>query len=287
LIENGSVRKYSSAIVAEIWLFTIILFLVVITALPLLRDVLYHFVGIHGGIWVSTPSNFSSYHVIFGFILIVLGLIHLAIHGGNKKSELLMKRPRHDFKAFLHSLIYLVGFAKREEQGGGERYSSRQRVVYLALVYTIGLSAISGVSLFLNSGENEFNSIFTATHIISAIVITLVLLFHLAINIRKHDSVALKASYTSGKLPLWYVKKNHKIWYLDILKHEKTIAKKSIKSSVSKRKTKDPVAKAITKLYEMDGIVLDADVAEELAKNFKKNNESKDIERFVEISKTI
>jgi hypothetical protein len=241
--------------------------------------------GIHGGLLFKTPSNFPDLHEIFGFLLIIIGIMHLAIHAGNKRSELLMKRPKTDFKAFLHSLMYLIGFAKREEQGGGGRYSSRQRIVYMALVYSIGLLAISGVSLFINSGDNEFASMFIVTHVVSAILIFLILLFHLAINIRRHDSVALKCSFGTGKLPLWYVKKNHKIWYLKIQKHEKKLAKQGLK--LTKQMTTDPVAKAIIKLYEIDGIALPANVAEEFAKNLKKSNEPNDIKRFIEISKTI
>jgi thiosulfate reductase cytochrome b subunit len=143
--------------------------------------VIYHEWGIIGGIIIPTPDNASSSHILLGFILIILGIAHMAIHAGQKKSGLIMKYPLKDFKEFLHSLFYLIGFAKREEQTGGERYNGRQRMVYLALVYMLGLSAISGVSMFIIDSDGFFMTMFKLTHILANIVIVLVLLFHLVI----------------------------------------------------------------------------------------------------------
>lgn len=227
MIEGRSVCKYEPIVLIEIWLFTIFIVGLLITGLPLLRDVLYDFMGIYGGLLFETPVGFEFLHSIFGFILIIVGLMHIAIHLGDKNKELLTKNPAKDFKAFFHSLFYLFYLSRREVTSGGERYSGRQRIVYLALVYTIGLAAISGMVLFIFSPTNEVSSIFTFTHVVAAIFIILILLFHLAINIRHHDITALKCSYISGKLPLWYIKKNHKIWYRKILKHEQRIAKRS------------------------------------------------------------
>lgn len=283
MIENGEVRKHRPIVVAENLSLTVILLGLLLFSLPLLRDVIYDKWGIYGGLLFKTPSNFSDLHIIFGFLLVIIGLIHVAVHFNDKKSGLLMKRPIKDFKGFLHSLFYLIGFAKREEQGGGDRYTGRQRVVYLGLVYTIGLSAISGVSLYIIPAENELTGIFSLTHVLSAILIILVLLFHLAINIRRHDSVALKCSFATGKLPLWHIKKHHKIWYLRIQKHEEKLVKKM--TTRSKRKTSDAVAKAMIKMYAMDGIDLPAEAAEKLTKEFKQENKPKDIARFIEISK--
>ncbi|MCK5560824.1 MAG: hypothetical protein KAJ51_09540, partial [Thermoplasmata archaeon] len=182
-------------------------------------------------------------------------------------------------------LFYLIGFAKREAQTGGERYNGRQRVVYLALVYTMGLSAISGVSMYIIATEGFFLTMFKLTHILANTLIILVFLFHLAINIRHHDSVALKCSFATGKLPVWYIRKNHKIWFIEIQKHEKRLVKH--KEKPMKIFTKDPVAKAMIKMYSMDGINLSADVAEKLAEKFKKSNKPKDVARFIEISRMI
>jgi hypothetical protein len=285
MIENGEVRKHSPIVVAENWLFTIVLLILLFFAIPLLRDVIYGELGIYGGIIIPTPPNALSLHILLGFILIIIGFIHIATHAGQKKKELIMKYPLKDFKEFLHSLFYLIGFAKREAQTGGERYNGRQRVVYLALLYTMGLSAISGVSMYIIQTEGFFLTMFKLTHILANALIILVFLFHLAINIRRHDSVALKCSYATGKLPLWYIRKNHKIWFLEIQKHEKRLSKQVKKPTIIF--TKDPVAKAMIKMYSMDGINLSADVAEKLAEKFRKSNKPKDVARFIEISRMI
>jgi len=75
--------------------------------LPLLRDAIYDFVGIYGGLLVETPSNFLDMHVLLGFILIIFGLAHIGLHINNTKSELIMREPVKDFKVFhSHGLSY-------------------------------------------------------------------------------------------------------------------------------------------------------------------------------------
>jgi hypothetical protein len=253
--------------------------------LPLFRDAVYDFIGIYGGLLFETPSTFLDIHVLLGFLLIIFGLTHIGLHINDTKSELIMREPVKDFKVFLHSLFYLIGFAKSEEFTGGDKYNGRQRIVYLALIFTIGLSAISGVALFFEP-VNEMHTIFLATHLLSAVILILVLLFHLAITIRHHDSVALKCGFATGTLPLWHIKKNHKIWYLKILRHEKKLTKQAAKLS-PKQKTTDPIAKALIKIYSLDGITLSANDAEKLAQNFKKSYKPDELKKFIEISKTL
>jgi len=285
LIENGTVMKHKPIVVVEIWLFTILLLLLLITSLPMLRDIIFHEMGIYGDLLFSTPSNFESFHLMFGFLLIIIGIVHIALHSSDKNNNLIMKRPFKDFKGFLHSFFYLITFAQREEPGGGDRYTGRQRVVYLSLVYTIGLMAISGVALFLLPSTNSFTTIFKFTHVVNAIFLILILLFHFLINIRHHDSTALKCSYGTGKLPLWHLKKHHRIWYLKILNHEKKLAKHNM--PVVKQTTKDPIAKALIKLYSMNGVIVPSKFAEELSQKIKKDSKPKEITRLIEISKTI
>jgi hypothetical protein len=286
LINNGRVRKHSKLVVFEIWLFTIIIFLLLIIALPLLRDFIYDFMGIYGDQLFETPELFFDLHIIIGFILTLVGILHIAIHAGAKKKEMLMKRPIKDIKAFFHSFFYLFGLSRTEEAGGGEKYSSRQRVVYLALIYNIGLLSISGITLYIISPTSEFAGMFKLTHIISAIFLVLILIFHFLINLRHHDGTALKCSYVTGTLPLGYIKKNHKIWFKTILNHERNLTRRVIKQ-YQLLKTSDPVADAFIKMYALNGIALSVNDAEKLANKFKSSSNTKEIKKFIEISNTI
>jgi cytochrome b subunit of formate dehydrogenase len=241
--------------------------------------------GIYGDKIFPTPSNFLNLHLIFGFLIIIVGLIHFALHSGDKKNELLMKRPIKDLKSFFHSFFYLIGFAKREEQGGGGKYTSRQRVVYLALVYNFGLSAISGISMLIISSDSSLITIFRLTHILAAIFIILILIFHSLINLRHHDSTALRCSYVTGTLPLWYIRKHKKVWYHEILmKERKLIDRRKI---VDVQKSDEPLANAVIKYFDLEGINLTSNEAEKFAKKMKQSHNPKEIKKFIEISKLV
>jgi hypothetical protein len=285
LIKKGFIRKHKPIVIIENWLFTICLYFIIFTSILFLRDVIFEVFGIHGGIWVETPSNFVDIHQLFGFFLILVAILHIAAHSTGTNKDILSKDPIKDFKMFLHSIFYLIGFSKFEEPGGGDKYYSRQKIVYLSLAYTIGLSAMSGVILFLISSSSEIRGMFILTHIAAGVSIILILVFHLAINIRRHDLTALYCSFISGKLPLWHIKKHHKIWYYKILAHEKRRFKG--KAFRVKYKTSDPVARAIIKFYGIENINLEKTAILDLTKQFKKKNNPNDINRFVELSKVL
>jgi cytochrome b subunit of formate dehydrogenase len=241
--------------------------------------------GIIGGLLFTTPSNFMYLHTIFGLLLILAALMQIILHSSTGKQGILMKRPFRDFKGFVHSLFYLIGFSKIEEHGGGEKYYGRQRMVFLALAYGIGLMAISGFALYAFSSQSVFRDIMILTHVLAAGLIYLVLLYHLAINIRKHDYTELQSSFVTGKLPLWHIKKHHKIWYHEILKHEKAIVEQQVKYRLQTQP--DPVVEAIIDMAASDNIRIPDSVAEEMANRIKKNNDSSDVDSLIRYSKAM
>lgn len=241
--------------------------------------------GIIGGLLFETPSMFLDWHQAFGLLLIIGALAHIAAHSLDKNKDILTKDPLRDFKTFLHSTFYLIGFAKREDLSGGGRYYARQRIVYISLVYTIGLAAISGFPLYIGTIEGSFSSMLKVTHILAGISIILILLFHLAINIRRHDLHELKCSFATGKLPLWHLKKHHKIWYFKILGRELRRVKRYEKPV--HYKSKDPIARAIIEFYALNGINPTKEAIKAMIKNFKSDNDPEVVERFVELSKML
>jgi predicted oxidoreductase len=68
---------------------------------------------------------------------------------------------------------------------------------------------------------NFLSNDLTIVHVIPAGLSIMVLLFHFLITIRKHDMIALNCAFFTGKLPLWYVKKNNPIWYEHIMSERK------------------------------------------------------------------
>ena len=146
-------------------------------------------------------------------------MAHLFIHIFSKKKEILPKKTLRDFKAFLHSGMYLIGLARREDYESSSIFYGRQRITYLALVYILGLTVLTGLLNYLNILSNDF----TLVHIVPAGLGIMVLFFQFLITIRKHDKIALNCAFISGKLPRWYVKKNHPIWYKKIMAERKSI----------------------------------------------------------------
>ena len=132
-----------------------------------------------------------------------------------------------------------------------------------------------------------FTEVFGIFYLLSYfVVLCMVTLYHFLMNLRHHDGTTLKCSFFTGTLPLWYVKKHHKIWYLSLVKQEKRSVRDKLKLT-GPVKTSDPVANAFIKMYALEGIVLPASDAEQFAAQFKKNSKPREIQKFVEISKMI
>jgi cytochrome b subunit of formate dehydrogenase len=222
LMSSDKIQIYKPLTIIEIWAFTIILFIVAISGLFLLRDWLFLNFGVYGDKFISTPNGILNVHIWSSLIFILLGLIHLTIHIFSKDKEILPVKTAQDFKSFLHSGLYLIGFARQEDYRSSGRFSGRQRITYIALVYILGLTAITGVLFYSNLLSDDLSLV----HIIPGGLSIMVLLFHFLITIRKHDIVGLRCAFIDGKIPRGYARKKSPIWLKDInKKREITINK--------------------------------------------------------------
>ena len=222
LLSSDKIKIYKQITIIEIWAFTIIICIVTISGLFLLRDWLFLNFHVYGDKLISTPSGTQNIHIWFGFIFAILGLIHLAIYIFSRDRDILPNKTVQDFKSFLHSGLYLIGFARREDYKTSGRFSARQRIVYIALVYILGLATITGILYYLDILSEDL----ALVHIIPAGLGFMVLLFHFLITIRNHDFVALKCAFIDGKIPRWYARKNSPIWFKDLNKKREKIINK-------------------------------------------------------------
>jgi Ni,Fe-hydrogenase I cytochrome b subunit len=133
---------FSPGVRSEFWAFTIVLSVMAISGLFLIRDWMYETFGVYG-VYISTPADTREIHLLFAFIFVIVALIHLAMHMGSKKKPILPINTRRDFKDFIHSGMYLIGLSRREDIGAAEKYNGRQRITYMALLYILGLAAIT------------------------------------------------------------------------------------------------------------------------------------------------
>ena len=209
MLSSDKIQMYKLITIIEMWAFTLVLGVVAFSGLFLLRDWLFLNFGVYGDNIIPTPAGTQNIHIWFGLAFVIIGLFHIIIHVFSKKKDILPKKTLRDFKAFLHSGMYIIGLARRESYGNSGRYYERQRIFYLAVVYILGLTTITGLLYY----GDFFSSDLSLVHVIPGGLGLLVLLFHFLITIRKHDTTALKCAFITGKLPRWYVRKTHPIWY--------------------------------------------------------------------------
>ena len=283
------IQIYRPIIIFEMWAFTLTIGVAAISGLFLLRDWLFLNFGVYGDKFISTPEGIQDIHIWFGYTFAVLGLFHLAIHIFSKKKDILSKQTLQDFKAFLHSGMYLIGFARREDYRiAGEKFTGRQKIIYISLVYILGLTTITGVFYNLSFLSSKLAMV----HIVPAGLSIMVLLFHFLITLRKHDLIALKATFLTGKLPQWYVRKNHPIWYDKIRPEMKSTLSgslytpSSLVDKVPNEENRD-LFNAVSKFLILFDENPDENTIKFITEELKNTQNSYELQRIIELAKQL
>lgn len=233
----------------------IIVFMLSITGLFLVRDWFVYEFHIHGAeMYVPTPDFALDFHKFSAIGLLILAAIHLIAHAGQKEKPILPKHSSVELRAALYSLLFLVFLTKKQERGSGGKYLKSQRIIYAFSVYVLGLAAITGF-LYLAGFFGEHMLI---AHIIAGVLVLLVVVHRIALVIRKHDKVALRSVLATGTMPEWYVKKNHKVWYGEMVGRsvsefkEPPESKPGIKEPEKTQKVKESAEKKETEKEHID-----------------------------------
>jgi Ni,Fe-hydrogenase I cytochrome b subunit len=130
-MRDSEIKRYSKIVVLEHWLSIIVIFGLIFTGLFLVRDWFVHEFHIFGAEnIVPTPDFASSLHLMSAFAILILGAIHLIVHGGQKEKPLLPKNSMLELRNALYSLLYLAFMTKKQERGSGEKYLKSQRIFY-------------------------------------------------------------------------------------------------------------------------------------------------------------
>ncbi len=208
------IRRYGKIVVFEHWLGIFIIFTLIITGLFLVRDWFIHEFHIYDAEnYVPTPDFANSLHLYGALGILVLGAIHLIAHGGQKDKPILPKNSMKELKAGLYSLMYLVFLTKKQERGSGEKYLKSQRIIYAFTIYVLGLAAITGFLYSVGLLGDQMQ----IAHITAGVLVVLVAVHRTALIVRKRDKMALRSVLVTGTMPEWYVKKNHRVWYEEIV----------------------------------------------------------------------
>jgi len=222
-MENTVIKKYSSVVVIEHWLFLLLGIGLVLTAVPSFINSFLIELRIFD-VSVPTPFDSSSTHKILGAFLIILSLFHLFYHSLKSDREILSKSPFRDFKEFLHSLLFMIGFARKETYIVDEKYNSILKVTYISLVYCGGLSLATGIMLVLDSPAADTKYMdhgILLTHVITSIMIFFIVLYHIIITLRKKNWIGMKAIFLNKEIPVWYIKRYHRNWYDELVNEGK------------------------------------------------------------------
>jgi cytochrome b subunit of formate dehydrogenase len=208
------IKRYSKIVVMEHWLMMLFLVPLALTGLFMFRDWFIHEFHIFGAEnYLPTPEFTSDFHLYAAFGLVFVGAIHLAVHAGQKEKPILPKNTMVELKSALYSLMFLVFLTKKQERGSGGKYLKSQRIIYGFTIYVLGLGAITGFLLWAGILKEQM----VVVHVIAGVLVLLVGIHRIALVIRKHDKVAIRCIGFTGTMPEWYVKKNHRGWYQEIV----------------------------------------------------------------------
>lgn len=204
------IKRYDGKVVGMHWLFLIIFFPFIYTALLMWRDWFVYVYHIHGINYIF-PSweGMETQHMYLGIALLVVGAVHILLHMGQKEKPILPKNVGVDLGANIHNILYIFHLAPSGERGAAEKYRRHQRMTYVALIYCLALSGFT--ALWVWSGWLEGQALIM--HVIAGLLIVFIAGYRILHLIRTHDKVAIRSIMATGTMPLWYVKKNHFLWY--------------------------------------------------------------------------
>ena len=210
---GGWIKRYDGRVIGIHWAFLITFMPLLYTGLLLMRDWFIHEFHIHGvDPLLGTFEGTTEYHQYLGVAVLLVGLVHILLHIGQKEKHILPKNVGEDLGANIHNILYIFHMAPREERGAGEKYRRNQRMTYVALVYVVALSAITALILYLDLlGELSI-----VLHVLAGVLIIFISAYRIAYLIRTHDGVAIKSILATGRMPEWYAKKNHFLWYRSV-----------------------------------------------------------------------
>jgi cytochrome b subunit of formate dehydrogenase len=215
----NSVRKYSASTILTHWLLVVsILGLILTGGIPLINK-LIDYLNLFNLTIPLIPGS-TNLHYFFGFLLIFSVIFKLTAHTGGLKAAL-GGNSRKDLSGFIHSIYYIVFMVEKLQKTAAHRFYGYQKISILLTVFGLWMQIFSGLILFTDplagsTVHNIFHYPLVLMHYLGAFLILFLVIFHIAIIARRLDMHAIKSIFVSGKVPMWYVKKNHRLWYDEI-----------------------------------------------------------------------
>jgi len=225
---NGEqiVQKYKLPTIIAHWIMIISVFALIITGAVSLINKIIDYINLFSLTIPEVPYK-GTLHITFGFFLL-FGALFVIFTRTIDLKEIMYGKFIRSFAGFFRSILYIIGFEKRLESGDIKKFYAYQRMSFILIGFSLWILILSGIVLSINANpDSSINQTFIGSvrmlHIIGALLIILLMVYHIIILIRRFDSLAFRCMFIDGKLPLWYVKKNHHLWYLELMEMESKI----------------------------------------------------------------
>jgi cytochrome b561 len=208
---DEEIVRYGKNVIAMHWAVVLVFIPLAATGALLARDWFLETFNIFGGdLLIGTPDSALAVHVGSGIALAILGIVHIMMHMRQKEKAMLPKVVTEEFKETLNTLMYVTFISRQKEGRSSLKYKANQRMSYLATFYTLALAAVTAV--FIGTiGEAG-----SAVHVVAGALVAFLALFRILYLIREWDPIATKCIFKTGTMPLWYVKENHYLWYVQL-----------------------------------------------------------------------
>ena len=162
----------------------------------------------------------TNLHYLFGFMLIFTVIFKLTTHSGGF-SGVLGGNTRKDLGGFIHSIYYIVFMVEKIQKTASHKFYGYQKITILLTIFALWMQIFSGLILFTDplagsTVHNIFYRPLVLMHFLGAFLVLFLVIFHIAIIARRLDMYAIKSIFVNGRVPMWYVKKNHRLWYDEI-----------------------------------------------------------------------
>jgi cytochrome b subunit of formate dehydrogenase len=218
---NKTLQKYGLPTIFAHWILVISVIGLIITGVfPFYNNNLQHYTILN--FLLPTIPHSPLLHNIFGFVLI-FGIVFVTFtHSRNLKS-ILSGEFIKNLGAFIRSFLFIIGLDKRLESGSGNKFYGYQKITFIGILFALWMVIFSGLLLFSGSYmessiSHSFAHSLIIIHYFGALLITLLFFYHIIMAIRRFDKISFKCIFLDGKIPVWYAKKYHKIWYAEIKK---------------------------------------------------------------------
>lgn len=170
-------------------------------------------------------------HRIGGVILIAAPLLYFIFSKKRFGFVEAFKWDKSDFGWLKAAPKHYYGF--ESNMPPQKKYNTGQKLFYLGAIVFGTLLAISGIILWFGLGSDTFGLIMLFIHDVSAVAITPLFLVHVYLVVWHPVERTSFNAMTTGYMDREYAKKNHTIWYNQVVEEEKQQEVKTEKPKVS------------------------------------------------------